>query len=131
MRHIGGGVAPWNMFRYFLSKKDGEYFVREKETGEIAPLVFYHFQSTDIFRIFGKVSAYYSPYDSELNATTGLLYREYSAAIDHAFEIVRSTDPNFLLGFDKSRFFVSVFARKIKTDMLRVIVRIKAKLANR
>ncbi len=57
MANKGGGVAPWNFAQYVLcddlereknalqSKADGEVFLREKTTGEVFPVIFYHFQN--------------------------------------------------------------------------------------
>ncbi len=44
----GGGVAPWNFAQYTLADKTGRddgIFLREKSTGEVFPIIFYHFQN--------------------------------------------------------------------------------------
>jgi hypothetical protein len=44
LRHLGGGLAPWNVTNYKLTERDGQVLV----DGE--PLVFYHHHSLRLFR---------------------------------------------------------------------------------
>ena len=46
LQHLGGGVAPWNLAQYELSRieKEGPVLL-EKKTQKEFPLVFYHFQN--------------------------------------------------------------------------------------
>lgn len=46
LQHLGGGVAPWNLAQYELSRieKEGPVLL-EKKTKKEFPLVFYHFQN--------------------------------------------------------------------------------------
>lgn len=43
MNHFGGGLAAWNVQQYDFFQKNGELFGKVKTTGEIFPVIFYHF----------------------------------------------------------------------------------------
>ncbi len=44
LQHLGGGVAPWNIQQYELSRgAKGHWMVRAPRGGQVVPLVFYHF----------------------------------------------------------------------------------------
>lgn len=45
LEHIGGGVAPWNVSQYSFWQENGKIYMKEKETGKKAALVFFHFHS--------------------------------------------------------------------------------------
>lgn len=49
LQHLGGGTAPWNLAQYELvsvkEKEAAEVVLREKKSGNVFPLVFYHFQN--------------------------------------------------------------------------------------
>lgn len=49
LRHPGGGVAPWNVLRFDVFRKNKKPFIRVKETGEVFPLVFFHFHGVKFF----------------------------------------------------------------------------------
>lgn len=44
LRHLGGGVAPWNIVRFgYVSDDDYRIQLMDRKTGEKFPLIFYHF----------------------------------------------------------------------------------------
>lgn len=46
LRHLGGGVAPWNLGQYGLARLEkGRPVLVNKKTGQEFPLIFYHFQN--------------------------------------------------------------------------------------
>ena len=46
LQHLGGGVAPWNLRQYCYVKNDKIHiWLREKNSGNEFPIVFYHFQN--------------------------------------------------------------------------------------
>lgn len=49
LTHLGGGVAPWNVSQYSFYEENGRVFMRERATGSVCPLVFYHFHGMDFF----------------------------------------------------------------------------------
>lgn len=45
IQNPGAGVAPWNLARYsYLGKVGNDIMLKEKQTGRIFPIVFYHYQ---------------------------------------------------------------------------------------
>ncbi|MBX7050500.1 MAG: hypothetical protein K1X54_00550 [Flavobacteriales bacterium] len=49
MRHEGGGVAPWNVQQYdILQDKEG-YLVKNKKSGKVQELVFFHFHGLKFY----------------------------------------------------------------------------------
>ena len=46
LKHLGGGVAPWNLKQYeFKKMEDKTPVLAEKKSGKEFPLIFYHFQN--------------------------------------------------------------------------------------
>lgn len=48
IEHMGAGVAPWNLARFTLdggSRKGSEIILRDKDTDNIWPLIFYHYHN--------------------------------------------------------------------------------------
>lgn len=43
LKHIGGGMAPWNATQFTITKENGVLMANETKTGIKQPLVFYHF----------------------------------------------------------------------------------------
>jgi hypothetical protein len=43
LQHIGGGVAPWNVQQYTLTRENGRWSIAPRNGGEKQPLVFFHF----------------------------------------------------------------------------------------
>ncbi|MBA3665088.1 MAG: glycosyl transferase [Bacteroidetes bacterium] len=49
LRHIGGGVAPWNVQQYQVIKRGANVSVKEIATKNIVDLVFYHYHGLKFF----------------------------------------------------------------------------------
>lgn len=50
LQHLGGGVAPWNIQQYsFVDTTSSGIVCRERQTGNIFNLVFYHFHGTTFY----------------------------------------------------------------------------------
>jgi hypothetical protein len=45
----GGGVAPWNVQQFDLFKSEGNWLMKEKKSGKIANIIFYHFHHLTFF----------------------------------------------------------------------------------
>lgn len=43
LKHLGGGIAPWNLQQFKLISENGVFFVREIKSGLTQPLIFFHF----------------------------------------------------------------------------------------
>ena len=87
LQHLGGGVAPWNLGQYKLSKiENGSPILMDKTTGIEFPLVFYHFQNI----------RYLS--DNTVNVSSGThsvktkdsIYRQYLAEIEQSREELKN-----------------------------------------
>jgi hypothetical protein len=49
LQNAGAGVAPWNVQQYLIEYKNGNIFIREKETGLQMPLIFFHFHGLKFY----------------------------------------------------------------------------------
>jgi hypothetical protein len=49
LKHLGGGVAPWNVQQYKLKAEDSHVAVTDKDSGASAPLIFYHFHAVRFY----------------------------------------------------------------------------------
>lgn len=96
LQYIGGGLAPWNIFNYRISKKGKNIFVND------AQLIFYHYHA---FRIYSKnLFQYIVGYMSKLTKSEKeLIYDPYVVYIKKAIDEVNNIDPNFNYGFEKKR----------------------------
>ncbi|MCX6701643.1 MAG: glycosyl transferase [Candidatus Zambryskibacteria bacterium] len=123
MKHLGGGVAPWNMYMYKILDDNGKLFVEEIQTLNKYPLVFYHFQSTQIYNLYKQIIAVYWPYDSNIDDKTIKIYQSYGKYLYSSFELIRSIHPNFNLGFNKPINYYKYLFNKIKRKAKKLIAR--------
>lgn len=72
LQHQGGGVAPWNLFRFCLSDKDG--FLIDKKTKERFELIFYHFHHLEYL---DESHVNMNVFKKELNVDENLVYQIY------------------------------------------------------
>lgn len=101
LKHIGGGVAPWNLQQYVFFKKDNVIFLKENISGKSAPLIFFHFHHlkfysneivkiTSDYLILKKVINYlYFPYIRKLIEMKGRISK-----IDSTFDPNGAQDPS-------------------------------------
>jgi hypothetical protein len=90
LKHLGGGLAPWNIKNYKISKVGSVAFVNSDR------LIFYHFHAFRIFKTLDfEPAANYIFNWVELR----LIYRPYITALKNAVSLVKSIDPNFNFGF--------------------------------
>jgi len=52
LQNLGGGVAPWNLLSYDLTKEAGDLYVRHKKTKQKNKVVFHHFQDIKMHKNF-------------------------------------------------------------------------------
>lgn len=94
LKHLGGGVAPWNIQQYKIIERYNELYCIQKSTKFIFKLVFFHFHGFKIFRN-GIVSL--SPY-ALTKAQKELIYKSYIARLESAkneiLKIDSSVDPH-------------------------------------
>ena len=103
LQYLGGGVAPWNLDKYTLIKKNGyDITIKDTKRGEFT-LVFYHFQNIR-YMPGRKVNiksqtknkrlkyAIYIPYLKEIESIRSMLIKDYGISYD-VKGIVRSSNP--------------------------------------
>jgi hypothetical protein len=107
LKHLGGGVAPWNNQEYAYQKKENQVCV--KTASEEQPLVFYHFHDFRycIDRVFRLTAEQYTLKKEVID----LVYRPYARALAAAEKKVRMLDqttvfhePLFSLNWVKTNF---------------------------
>ena len=81
LRHLGGGVAPWNVIQYKLVSSDNKIILEEKSTGKTFPLVFYHYHNIRYFEK-NKVNICVSEPWMEDRALIECLYLSYLRDLD-------------------------------------------------
>ncbi len=75
LRHLGGGVAPWNVQQYSFALENGKLMGLEISSGKQFYLVFYHYHS---LRFFERDVVCYCDTDYDLShEVKELLYRPY------------------------------------------------------
>ncbi|MBQ9991372.1 MAG: hypothetical protein IJP31_10615 [Lachnospiraceae bacterium] len=106
LKHLGGGVAPWNLGQYKLVEVKGALPVLEEtETGRVFPLIFYHFQNLRYLseqkvnissgtRDKKVKDAIYRPYLKAIEECRGELQR-----YDVSFSVKKTYSSNPLIAF--------------------------------
>lgn len=90
--HLGGGVAPWNLGQYKLSKvEDGNPILTDKKTGAVFPLIFYHFQN---IRYLSENMVNISS-GSHSKKTKDTIYRPYLKEIEHNRKVLKKYGVTF------------------------------------
>ena len=90
--HKGGGLAPWNITQYSLSRRDGQVFVDED------PLVFFHYHRVSLRKRGGH--AWEPPGYPISEHDRKLVYDPYLVELDSALELIRSVEPGFEAGIE-------------------------------
>lgn len=95
LKHRGGGVAPWNVDRFTLRRRNGQVLVED------AALIFYHFHS---LRILGP-ETFRLAYRFYIRADVAdLIYRPYTRALTEAMIDIQRLEPSFHLAFQQPGF---------------------------
>jgi hypothetical protein len=133
LRHVGGGLAPWNVKQYRLDERDGEVIVDD------VPVVFYHFHGLRLFRdspyamrrpavpttgfsAWGASFRWASAYEASADEQR-LVWDPYFAALAEAFSLISSVEPRFHGGFATSDRLVWRFGRSHSKALFRRIRR--------
>ncbi len=85
LQHLGGGVAPWNVQQYSISRSESGILVNG------VPLVFYHFHAYGQYKDGSHELGGYPLSQNVVN----LVYRPYAEAIRHAEAWVHQASPSF------------------------------------
>ena len=90
LKHLGGGVAPWNIQQYSLEKKGDRTFIND------SPLIFYHFHGYKYYRdgIHDFVLGY-----SLKRTVINTLYYPYSRRLLDSYNEIHKVDPSFDRGW--------------------------------
>lgn len=112
LQHLGGGVAPWNLNQYELVDGQEDVVLREKKTGKVFQLVFYHFQNIR-YLSNKKVNVNSGTWDKKLKKT---IYFPYLREIE---ECRRMTEKEYGLGYAVKKSYSS---NKIKAFIQRNIM---------
>lgn len=94
MKHLGGGLAAWNVQQYFFKKVDEKIFGKEISTGNEFEVIFYHFHYLKFFSD-GKVELGRRKLSKQV---LNIYYKEYIRLIDDISTEIKkydsSIDPN-------------------------------------
>jgi hypothetical protein len=91
LKHIGGGVAPWNLQQYTIRKKNEKLFVQEGTAKEVE-LVFFHFHYIKFF--LHDIVRITSHYDISRQFVM-LVYWPYLTKLKRLSQKVFTMDPSF------------------------------------
>lgn len=93
LKHLGGGVGPWNDSQYEFFKKDRKIWGRHKKTDEKFPIIFYHFHQSKLYKINGriKLKSQYLSVNKNKNLFD-MVYKEYEKALNDAFRTLEKFD---------------------------------------
>jgi hypothetical protein len=105
LKHVGCGVAPWNIQSYQIHRRDGAVRVDD------VPLIFYHFHQ---FRPLGPNQFDLAQRYRLSRQQIDLIYRPYIAAIQQAIRDVQKVEPGFRAGY---------FSRDAFMELKRIIKR--------
>lgn len=89
LQHLGGGLAPWNVSQYSLSKIDNQVYVEQY------PLIFYHFHA---LKLYLEWLSYLFPNYPITQQIREWIYRPYLESIGAAYAEIRSIYPTFRQG---------------------------------
>lgn len=94
LQHKGGGLAPWNISNYRLSRKNGDIYVDSDQ------LVFYHFHSLQILekRFLTKRAFLASRGYRFTKEQLALVYEPYARELERAIKKVKELVPEFISG---------------------------------
>jgi hypothetical protein len=94
LQHKGGGLAPWNISNYHLSRKDGDTYVDSDR------LIFYHFHSLEILgEPFLMKRAFLASRGYRFTREhLALVYFPYARELRRAIEKVEKLVPGFISG---------------------------------
>ncbi|OZI06032.1 glycosyl transferase [Siphonobacter sp. BAB-5385] len=89
LKHLGGGVAPWNNTRYDYVEANDQVWVRDSSVA--SPLVFYHFHD---FRYCQDETFRLTNEEYRLRKEViALVYKPYVKALQAAAQRIRQADP--------------------------------------
>ncbi len=122
LKHLGGGVAPWNVQQYKPFIKSNKVFIKHKKDNSQLPLVFYHFHSFCITSSTNYSGARRYNISKEVK---NLIYKPYFIDIQNSINMVEKISPNFNFGYKNvtigDRFFSWLFRFNIIKPLFRFL----------
>jgi len=91
LQHLGGGMAPWNIQQYVPFLKNGKLYGKEKKTGKLFEVIFYHFH---YLRFFKNDIVLFSHYRLSY-AVRKLIYKPYLVRLETMKKQIQSIDNSF------------------------------------
>jgi hypothetical protein len=136
LQHLGGGLAPWNVSAYTLSERDGRVWVDD------LPLIFYHYHSLKLFhpparrigrrrstpRAAPSGSFFWTSNYPPSRLEERLVWEPYLAAVNRAFQLARTVDPEFAEGLLTSEDFARRSLRVALGQVVRDVLRLPTNL---
>lgn len=106
LKNLGGGLAPWNINNYKLTKINNEIFVENYR------LIFYHFHAFRLYSFFINDLSFGYRFTA---LQKEIIYKPYISAIQDAICEIKNVDKRFNYGFQKGlfKFLIFIVARKI------------------
>lgn len=100
VENIGAGLAPWNIFNYNLTEKDGEVLVNKTR------LVFFHYHALRMYseRTIDPAEGYVFPKEHRT-----LVYQPYFRELKRAISRVKEIDSSFHSGYSRGILNVVLF----------------------
>jgi len=112
LQHLGGGVAPWNVYNYDFYYKDEKIYGKEISTHKEFNIIFFHFHHAKLYNMVGVIKAKY--FQQTNKPSEKLVYREYEKFLNAAFQKIKKLVPSFSLGFASNKeFFIEAFRENI------------------
>lgn len=111
-KHMGCGIAPWNVQQFEIIKSDKEIFIKNKITGVKDKIVFYHFHGTRAYKTSdNKIIWELNNYELSDSAIENL-YRPYTQKLENLAQTLPEHD---LAPFAENRYKLSYFKLIAKT----------------
>jgi hypothetical protein len=117
LKHLGGGVAPWNMQQYTFLRKDKKWIGTELATGKSFDLIFFHFFGMSTYKK-GIVGEYYfNTYPLSL-MTKKYIYLPYFSQLRKQFRILDRLEKQVDgLVIQKLKIMWWIYCKKIETAL--------------
>lgn len=93
LKHIGGGVAPWNVRQYKIVKKNRDIFIEKKKGDKLFKLIFYHFHGLIFFK--DGIVKLANPIYFLDKSVIKYLYRPYIRKLEEIKQFVLKVDSHF------------------------------------
>jgi hypothetical protein len=111
LKHLGGGVAPWNMQQYSFKQENGKLMGQVLNTGEKFEVIFFHFHSlTFVSPNYFSPRPYYQRNDSAIT----LLFNPYVKTIKFIRKEYPSVEKEeqYLRGWIYCKYLAETFIRR-------------------